>query len=513
MPPAWSERPRRRRPYAQTDVALSPWTQNGHTGRLADGKLEWQCSCAVLRTTDNNDERNAMVVRRGAGPGPRLASVVAASVAALSLLGPLSGSRAIASELTAADEVREFSMSDREAFQANAAEIAGDFKRQEESPVATADADPASTFDPHPELRIVEKAVELVAPGAFAGAYRDGDTVRVGLTGPAGTLIGVINRAVPNVRLAAFRARHPLSQLNAVNEAITQTMSSDPGSGIVSVGPDIAENVVRVGVDDANSSASHALLARYGDVISLFEEAPFDLRVAPRRNSFRNPIPGGPNMVTRGATCTVGFPYGAPTRQDPFGLGAEQGVMSAGHCFAGNVPTQEWRQGGRTLGSFTRTRYVNGSSADAGTLTTVNRVLSFRRVTNAVYLGPSINLFRITRRLARNSSQLGDPLLVSGAQSGLGTGAVATGGAGRSYVFRLSNRIITIRNANSANVSEDIVNGDSGAPVFRGDGVAMGIVFASQRANPRRMIYSQIQNVEAELGVTTCTGRSPAPKC
>lgn len=79
-------------------------------------------------------------------------------------------------------------------------------------------------------------------------------------------------------------------------------------------------------------------------------------------------------------------------------------------------------------------------------------------------------------------------------------------------MFTRGSRIITIRNVYSALVSKNIVNGDSGAPVFRGDGIALGVVLGSQRANPKRMFYSQILNAESELGVTTCTGRA-APQC
>lgn len=48
--------------------------------------------------------------------------------------------------------------------------------------------------------------------------------------------------------------------------------------------------------------------------------------------------------------------------------------------------------------------------------------------------------------------------------------------------------------------------GDSGAPVFTGDGVALGIFFARNSRNAQVGYFSQIRNVEDELNVRVLRG-------
>lgn len=409
----------------------------------------------------------------------------------------------------------DLSKSEGEAFQAKAAEVAKAFA-ESEPPATYVDPDPASTVNPHPELDAVEQLVAKTAPGAFAGAYEDErGVVHVGLTGAAGLAVGTLRAALPNVDLVVFNARYSWSELVATTDEITELMSSQPALIILSAGPDVKQNVVTVGVTDVEAPSAKALAAQYGDLVSIFQDDPLELRadaVAPGRDRFRNPVLGGLNITSPGRSCTSGFDYGPPIRQDPTGTGEEQGVITAGHCLVGQVPTQTWFQGGRILGPFTRHRYVNLSTADAGTISTTFSLIRFRRVTNAVFLTQGALAQRITSRLARGAGRTGDILLVSGARSGLSSGSVVTGGAGRSHTSTRGGRIVTIQNVYSANVSNPIVNGDSGAPVFNGTGVAFGIVLGSARANQRRMFYSQIANVESQLGVTTCTGR-PSPQC
>lgn len=434
------------------------------------------------------------------------------SVGALGVLAALTAANPpLASADEPDDEVPSVSAADREAFQAESAKIAENF--QSSPPPADApDLDPGSTVDPHPELTAVKDAIMALAPGVFGGAYVEDGVVHLGIKGVPGPLIGLIRAQVPGVTIRPFAARYSLAELRAVTEEITQLMMSNPAAPIISAGPNVAENTVDVGVQDTSSMAAQSLRAKYGSLVTISQEEQPELRAMPGRSRFRNPAFGGLDIYTRNARCTAGFGYGPPLRQDPAGLGPERGIITAGHCFENNVTTQEWSQGLRTLGTFSRTRFVNGSSADAGTITTVLPVFVFRRVNNAVFVAQGSTPIRIKGRFRTNSVVNGDSISVSGAQSGFGSGVVDTGGDGDSYVFRRpGGRIITIRNVHSADVSEPIVDGDSGAPVMgnraNGDFVATGIVLGSQRVNKRRMFYSQIGHVERALGVTTCTGR------
>lgn len=443
-----------------------------------------------------------------------------ASAIALGIAAPLYGAGPVLasgdpSATAEPGSMTDLSKSERDAFRAKAAEVAKSFA-DSAPPANYVDPDPSSTVNPHPELAAVERYVEHTAPGRFAGAYEDErGVIHVGLIAGPELAAGASQTTLPNVELVAFDARHSWSELVTITDEITDLMASQPALFILSAGPDVKRNLVTVGVTDVESPAAKSLIAKYGDVVSVFKDDALELRaVAPGRNRYRNPVLGGLNITSPNTgPCTSGFTYGPPIRQDPTGTGEEVGVITAGHCLVDNEVSQEWFQGGRMLGTFTRHRYVNGSTADVGTISTIFGPIQSRRVTNGVFLSQGVLAQRITARLARGAGRTGDIVLVSGARSGLGVGSVATGGAGRSHTStRPNGQIVTIRNVYSAIVSNRIVNGDSGAPVFNGTGVAFGIVLGSARANQRRMFYSQITNAEFELGVTTCTGR-PSPRC
>lgn len=331
-------------------------------------------------------------------------SATALSVAAASLWA---SDAVIASTAAVSTTTVAASMTDWETFQAQSAAIANEFTASQQ-PAISADPDPASTISLHPELERVQNVVDTIAPGSFAGAYLDNGVVRIGLSGGAGLLVGLIQAALPGVPLVVFNAPTPWTTLLAATDDITQLMSSQPAPVILSARPDVVHNVVSVGVSDVNAPAATALVARYGNVVSLFQDEPVELAVdpvAPGRDSRRDPVLGGVNITSPSASCTSGFDYGPPIRQDPTGLGQEKGVITAGHCFEGQLPTTEWRQGGSTLGTFTRTRFVNGSQADAGTITTRLGILQFRGVTNQVFIASGAATVRITRRLARTADR------------------------------------------------------------------------------------------------------------
>lgn len=305
-----------------------------------------------------------------------------ASAIALGIAAPLCGAGPVLASgdpSATADpgSMTDLSKSERDAFRAKAAEVAKTFAAS--APPATyVDPDPSSTVNPHPELDAVEKFVEQAAPGRFAGAYEDaGGVIHVGLTAGPELAAGASQATLPNVDLVAFDAGNAWSELLAVTDEITELMSSQPTLVILSAGPDVKRNVVTVGVTDVESPAAKSLIAKYGDVISVFTHDPLELRAAGAagRDRYRNPVLGGLNITSPGTgACTSGFTYGPPIRQDPTGTGEEIGRDHGRHCLVDNETSQEWFQGGRMLGTFSRHRYVNSSTADVGTAHRVSTI-------------------------------------------------------------------------------------------------------------------------------------------
>lgn len=229
------------------------------------------------------------------------------------------------------------------------------------------------------------------------------------------------------------------------------------------------------------------------------KEAP----VAPGRNSFRNPGLPGLNIYRGDDACTSGFAYFEPRNRHEFGF------MTAGHCFAGQAPTTIWKQGLKDFGAFSRNRDVADTRADAGTWTTQS-VANYRSVSNRVFIASGAATIPIVTVQARNSGGKGDIVCVSGSRSGFHCGTLRTGGNGNPYYGTSSfgERQI-IRNVYSFRIGgrgAAFRPGDSGAPVFSGDGVAQGIFFARNSRNAQVGYFSQIRNVEDELNVRVLRG-------
>lgn len=181
----------------------------------------------------------------------------------------------------------DLSKSDSDAFQAKAAEAAKAFA-ETAPPTTYTDPDPSSTVDPHPELAFVQGIVEKAAPGVFGGVYKDEHgVVHVGLTGVAGLDVGVLRKALPGVDLAVFSAPHSWQVLTATTDEIADLMSAQSTPVILSAGPNVKQNVVTVGLTDVESPVAQALIAKYGNIVSVFKDDPLELRtdaVAPGRD-------------------------------------------------------------------------------------------------------------------------------------------------------------------------------------------------------------------------------------
>jgi hypothetical protein len=179
-------------------------------------------------------------------------------------------------------------------------------------------------------------------------------------------------------------------------------------------------------------------------------------------------------------------------------------------------PLTEWRQGGQVLGPYTSHRFVEPKTfADAGTITTCCGVGDFRDLSDRVSSG------RASRRWRSNASRHRRPAgqvlrVVSRARmGGYGCGPIDRVGRDRTAsglyrgfdrTVRHNGRRVIVRNVyRMRRDSGSCRVGDTGAPVFRLTGTAMGIAFA-RSSNGQRCFFAQQTWVEYELNVRTFTG-------
>ena len=380
----------------------------------------------------------------------------------------------------------------------------------------------AEDFDADNDATTVAPASVDVAPlvawarqnaaDSFAGLDVDSGAVYVGFTSEAGDHLEQMHEAFPAYDLRLYGARHTESELRAIDDNVNAMMGADQDVAILSVGTDTVRNVVSVGVADTNSAVAQSIKRDYGDAVDVFTDVPLESLVrgpepgpvgtpAPGRDDFKDPMLAGMRISSAadGTSCTAGFGYRGTLLQTPSQAG---GVITAGHCFDGEAPTTEWRQGGKVLGAFSRRRDVNRSRADAGTITTEFAPnAGFRSPSNEVFIFPGAATIKITKLRALNAGQRGDEICISGAFSGFQCGVlrqVGPGGRGINYQLR---RGVIIRGVYRTDFQKACLLGDSGAPMFTGDGVADGIAFARNPRNPRQCFYSQIRNVQNELRV------------
>lgn len=399
-----------------------------------------------------------------------------------------------------------------------------------------AEASPANTNAEPPTLeRAVELRARALSPSGFAGIFSTDGVIHVGFTSDADRNLADLVRNFPSADIRVFAANYTTADLIRIQDEITNMMAADANMIILSVGGDDERNLVEVGVSDLSSPLAKAIVDRYGDAVDVFEDepleplsgtaastlapaaasfAPSDIAAAasapqPGRDVYRDPMVAGMRISGRGEDCTAGFMYRGTLLPVPSSAG---GVITAGHCFDGQRPLTEWRQGGRVLGPFTRRRNVNNSRADAGTITTefVDGG-GFRAISNRVYIAPGASTIPIVRRKALNSGRRGEVVCISGAYSGFHCGSLSAvgprgpSGGGIGFNYRLDRNVL-LRGIYRATMSKACRPGDSGAPAFTADGTALGIFFARTPSNPTRCFFSQIRNVEAELRVPTFTG-------
>ncbi len=143
---------------------------------------------------------------------------------------------------------------------------------------AYVDLDPATTYDPHPNLTSIQETLQSLAPDRFGGAYQTKDgVVHVGMTDDPGSLESQVTAAAPSADVRFFHAAHSWSDLLTITDQLSEMMCIDSTDTLVSVRPDPEANVVHVGVTDLNSPLAQLIASHYGDAISVSRDQPIEV--------------------------------------------------------------------------------------------------------------------------------------------------------------------------------------------------------------------------------------------
>lgn len=253
------------------------------------------------------------------------------------------------------------------------------------------------------------------------------------------------------------------------------------GAQVHSIGLDLPGNRVTIGTADASSHAVWDLRSRYGDAVAVeASEAPA-AAACNSRGDCASPLKGGLNVNIGGEACSSGF-----VSRD----GTEYFLLSAGHC---GVMGSAWTHHSVQYGTTHRRAYYDGSSADASAAKIVSSQKS-----NRVFRTVS-NYFSVTANA--DGGSVGDLICLSARYlSSYDCGYIEDNYYETTYEGR------TFWDQTRA-TSIDGQGGQSGGAIFVLEGgfnvSAAGLMTATQQGGTY-IIYSKIDNVQAELGLNTC---------
>ncbi|MFJ4714289.1 putative Ig domain-containing protein [Streptomyces sp. NPDC088785] len=171
----------------------------------------------------------------------------------------------------------------------------------------------------------------------------------------ASAVTGAERRAIEASGAVAHTARHTSARLDEVTRAIGRWGKGVPG--LISWGPDVRTNRVRVVVDparaDARTTALRERLAGLGDLVTLTES-----RDVPRQQG--GSVVGGEKWTPGSESpCSVGFPV--------IRSGGAKAFLTAGHC-TNDVDQPAFGKDGTRVGTSNRsgTGSINSSEGDFG---------------------------------------------------------------------------------------------------------------------------------------------------
>lgn len=337
-----------------------------------------------------------------------------------------------------------------------------------------------------PEIASLRQALEKGVPG-FAGLFTDhraGGVVTLLVAGPRADLDAALAEANPSFPVVVKETGVSLSELQAVRDAVSEAL--DPlrskGYGIYTLGVDIPENVVELGVERVDEGLRREL-ARFDSsgLLKVVEvEEPIPAACVSRSNC-GSPLKGGLAITSVQGTCTSGLLMSA-------GVGGNSFLMTAGHCSNNPRYNTTWKHNNSNIGTVTLNSWYNLSRADAAAIDILNSSES-----NKIYIN-STTAKSITSRQGQNGDSINDLVCHSGIVSGVQCGILEA----EQTIYVEGVRFDAMRRAQMP-----VTYGDSGSPVWvQSTNIGAGIV-SSFDANGNAC-YSHVFWVENELSLTTC---------
>lgn len=327
--------------------------------------------------------------------------------------------------------------------------------------------------------RLLQSERAALGP-AFAGAWLDGETVKVGFAGKAAL---VAAKRDPRLAVLATGARfverkYSTATLNDAMDDVVATMKARGGDFTASV--NVPENTVDVTVGEPVPGLASAIVrVTVGQVPEASNRA-CDVRTACA-------IPRAGIRITNGTSaCTQGF-----TVADPNG---REFALTAGHC--GNNTT--WSHNNAVLGETVW--HNNGGSVDAQVFRLARA--SLPKVSNQVFR-PLDTGTRVTDKIRNpDTTIIGTRLCSEGQSSNERCGTLTS-----------SNHTVTVEGityTNLGNTDISTCGGDSGAPIIsEADAVAYGVLqggVGSPCGAPTW--FSWVSNVETASGHTIMTANT-----
>lgn len=325
---------------------------------------------------------------------------------------------------------------------------------------------------PRPDRDVVERTAAAYqglmhrAPG-FAGVRirPGGDAVEVFIAGDAGPFHDAAAATGRGGLFTFTPVTRTLDELLAVRDRLAEEADalSRRGVELVSWGPDVPTNEVRVVVVDDGVAARSVLRESFGNVVRV-ERGRAPVKVASRLNDVA-PWDGGVfTTMDNAEDCTAGPPVYKPSTGATY-------LLAAGHCYLGSQATSGLTgyiyrtfQGSRSIASgvsplmgYAAAEQVNGGY-DAALVAAPASSHDWRT-------GPANATTAPTVQVSAQGSVVGASVCVSGAFSGERCGAVVryVNQDTRSFGGFVQVNMVAAENPNVAIVGP----GDSGGPVYQ----------------------------------------------
>lgn len=350
-----------------------------------------------------------------------------------------------------------------------------------------------SRVEREPEIAAIQDVAGSMYPDTYAGTsidHENGGKLRLmftsGATSKTAQVTANFSRPDLVVPVDADYSGQLLFNTYATVSDSTDDIDSNYGTDVTSVGVNVDDNRVDVGILPFSASVAAGIRAEFGNQVRVIEGEPL-IDDKSRTDLFTRQQAG--LLISNGGTCTSAF-----SAVDVSVSPKKYFVLTAGHCGTGT-----WTKGftGAVLGDVTRRSFADGKTAEAEAIS-----VSHGQTSNGLFVP------RYTRRVYRvetisNDEVKGQVVCQSGSTSGVRCGKLlernysAPSKVGGDKIWFYNLRRATYKAA----------GGDSGGPIYRKvsrkRAVAVGI-HKGRFGIRSRAVYSHVQRVENELNLLIC---------